>query len=305
MTGARQRNRNSSYGSGRSLRILALLMLFGVICLSLLRVSSVLPHSSGTESEAILNAQELSRKGEVPGLNFSNPECRKFQSQHGEDSELFIQYWAFPTIKRDGVFLEIGAYDGVEMSNSYWYERCLGWTGVLIEGHPRTSKYLRKRRPDTVQFEAAACEKDEGNVTFVGGVTLVSGVAGQMPDSFVRDNHMAYLRGYEETHIVKCRRISSMLQEAKVDHIDFWTLDVEGAEFTVLSTFDWVKVPVHILVIETDKDESTDYKQRHDLLTSKGMKYVGPIYNNELWENPNYPDIVFPPPQLSAVPLTE
>ena len=34
-----------------------------------------------------------------------------------------------------GSFLEIGALDGVTFSNSIFYEECLGWQGLLIEGN--------------------------------------------------------------------------------------------------------------------------------------------------------------------------
>ena len=33
-------------------------------------------------------------------------------------------------------FVELGAFRGIELSNTYMYERCFGWSGVLIEGNP-------------------------------------------------------------------------------------------------------------------------------------------------------------------------
>ena len=35
--------------------------------------------------------------------------------------------------KRDGFFVELGASDGVFMSNSLFFERELGWKGICIE----------------------------------------------------------------------------------------------------------------------------------------------------------------------------
>ena len=35
--------------------------------------------------------------------------------------------------KRGGTFVDIGAYDGVTGSNSLFFERDRGWTGVLVE----------------------------------------------------------------------------------------------------------------------------------------------------------------------------
>lgn len=300
MIRAPKRNRNSVTCRNRSLQIFAFVLFvgFGLLLVQRRPVNGGRPIGP----RVVTVKAEITPKtssptpppSTFPSVNFSSPECRKFTSQHGEDKELFIQYWVSPSPKTDGVFLELGALDGVDFSNSYWYEMCLGWTGVLIEGHPTAAAALKKNRPNSINFEAAACERDEGNVTFVGTANGVSGDISKMPDSFIRDQHPWYLRGHEESHVVQCRTISSMLEEAKVDHIDFWTLDVEGAEFTVLTTFDWERVAVHVLVIENDKDESVEFNRRHDFLKSKGMNYFGPLYNNELWVNPNYPDIIFP-----------
>ena len=38
--------------------------------------------------------------------------------------------------KRDGVFIDIGANDGVTISNTYFLEKELGWSGVAIEPIP-------------------------------------------------------------------------------------------------------------------------------------------------------------------------
>ena len=37
----------------------------------------------------------------------------------------------------DNTFLEFGATDGIELSNSYMLEQNLGWTGVLAEPSPQ------------------------------------------------------------------------------------------------------------------------------------------------------------------------
>ena len=42
----------------------------------------------------------------------------------------------FSWIKRDGFFIECGALDGETRSNSLFFERFRGWTGLLIEADP-------------------------------------------------------------------------------------------------------------------------------------------------------------------------
>ena len=46
-----------------------------------------------------------------------------------------------------GIFVEAGAFDGYGGSNTYWFERFRGWTGVLIEPTPELAARARKGRP--------------------------------------------------------------------------------------------------------------------------------------------------------------
>ncbi len=51
-----------------------------------------------------------------------------------EDGEEIILYNFFGR-KNTGFYLEIGAYNGVELSNTYFFE-AIGWNGILIEPDP-------------------------------------------------------------------------------------------------------------------------------------------------------------------------
>jgi hypothetical protein len=54
---------------------------------------------------------------------------REAKSQLGQD----IFALDFADFKIGGTFLEIGAADGVTLSNTYLLEKRFGWTGVLCE----------------------------------------------------------------------------------------------------------------------------------------------------------------------------
>ena len=77
--------------------------------------------------------------------------------------------------------------------------------------------------------------------------------------------------------------------------VDFFSLDVEGAEEVVLDTHDWARLPVRVLVMEVRRSISdTDFRARvermHRTLASHGMcrfaKGVG--LRNEVWIDPTY-----------------
>lgn len=65
-----------------------------------------------------------------------------------------------PEPLRGGVFFEMGALDGWWLSNTYFFEQCLGWEGVLVEAHPDHFTKLRRHRtsPKTKRLWMAACD---------------------------------------------------------------------------------------------------------------------------------------------------
>ncbi|GMH38282.1 hypothetical protein BSKO_06166 [Bryopsis sp. KO-2023] len=243
-----------------------------------------------TEGVVVAPEQSIGVAGTGPQpefgtVDFSKKDCSKFPSQHGEDRFLYNAFWSLPKPMTNGVFLELGALDGVWMSNTWWYEQCLGWNGVLIEGQPTAIEKLTKNRPNASVLGEAVCA-EEGTIDFVGSDNGVAGDVSQMPDSFVQQFHRGWENGKDEVHKVKCGPLNKKLEKLGVKHIDFWTLDVEGAEWSVLNTFDWEAVSIHVLVIENDKDEAVEKPRRHKLLKSKDFELRGTLVNNELWVNP-------------------
>ena len=52
-----------------------------------------------------------------------------YKSQFGQDK--FLNENIFKN-KRNGVFIDIGAHDGITYSNSYVFEKQLDWTGICF-----------------------------------------------------------------------------------------------------------------------------------------------------------------------------
>ncbi len=64
----------------------------------------------------------------------------KFHSQVGQDRFLLENFFRG---KRGGVFVDIGAYDGETFSNSLFFERTMGWTGLCVEPLPSAFEKLQ------------------------------------------------------------------------------------------------------------------------------------------------------------------
>src|SRR3954454_3928615 len=126
-----------------------------------------------------------------------------------------------------GFFVEAGANDGVNFSNTYYLERARGWTGVLVEGIPELYHACVRHRPRSQVFNCALVPPEaEGDLVTMHYSNLQSIVAGAMPYEHVE----AGLRSQQErTYEVQVpgRTLSSVLDEAGVTQIDLLVLDVE------------------------------------------------------------------------------
>jgi len=119
MSTLRKKGVNDLKSRANCARVVALLVMLGVGFWVFLTLWSPYPSRIRGAAYNHSSQKEISSVEHIPPVDFSSPLCRSFLSPHGEDGQLFIQYWALPEIKRDGVFLELGALDGRSFSNSY------------------------------------------------------------------------------------------------------------------------------------------------------------------------------------------
>ncbi|CAM9198767.1 unnamed protein product, partial [Ectocarpus fasciculatus] len=147
----------------------------------------------------------------------------------------------------------MGALDGVMFSNTLKLHTCLGWSGILIEGLRKNFLNLeinvQKLRPEnTVIHHAAVCTPPSYFVKFEPGIgNAVGGDIAEMSPSFRKGWH----NGKHPIEHTPCAPMSRFLENTT--HVDFFSLDVEGAELTVLETIDFRKVVISTFMIEMDE----------------------------------------------------
>ena len=182
---------------------------------------------------------------------------------------------------RPRVAVELGAMDGYSATNTFLLERELNFQCLLIEGQPMNAARLMRTRRQTgrnIIIPEAVCSQP-GSVAYSGrGGRGSAGILGTLA---ARAKDAA--KG-AANYTVPCRPLSQMLQISHVlldtsgvraqrwpgwSHIDFFSLDVEGAELQVLNTMDW-RVPVRVWLIEMDPTLIKRNDQIRRLLASHG-----------------------------------
>ena len=81
--------------------------------------------------------------------------------------------------KKNGFFIDIGAHDGISLSNTYLLEQEYGWKGICIEPNPSVFKKLCKNRENTLNIDSPLSSKDNEVVVFTsieGDDEMLSGI---------------------------------------------------------------------------------------------------------------------------------
>ncbi len=141
--------------------------------------------------------------------------------------------------ERGGVFVEAGANDGVTQSNTWFFESYRGWTGLLVEPVPALAEMARKfRRAPVVNAALGPADQDGVPVTLVED-DLVTTLA--------RDGSAAHGRRLS----APMRPLSALLDEHGITSVDFFSLDVEGAEIAALRGLDMERHAPRYVLVET------------------------------------------------------
>lgn len=172
-----------------------------------------------------------------------------FRAQFGEDRILAESYSG----KTSGYFVEVGANDGVENSNTFYFEQ-LGWTGLLIEADPDLARVCEDARPGSVIVNCAVVPPNSpAIVTFE-----ISEDIKALSSLSLDENALKNIEHY--TGDRKIRRVSvpgktldAILEEQDGSQIDFMTIDVEGHEWGVLQGFTLSRWQPKVVLIERNQ----------------------------------------------------
>jgi FkbM family methyltransferase len=157
--------------------------------------------------------------------------------------------------ERGGFFVEAGANDGFDQSNTYWLERFRGWRGILVEPIPELYEEVLREQREARVFNCALVpfgdERETVTMRYGGLMSVVSGTHGsdEADAEYVAPAFQLALER-EYTVDVPARTLSSVLDEASAPEVDLLSLDVEGFEPEVLRGLDLDRHGPRFLLVE-------------------------------------------------------
>jgi len=184
----------------------------------------------------------------------------QYYSQLDQD-KIVLQHY---NNKSTGYFVEIGAWDGIQLSNTYAMEK-LGWTGICVEPLPDRYSELVKNR---------SCKTYNVAIDKLGGQTL-DFVVDHMLSGDIKRIDLARVNTTNQIK-VKTMNFTDLLDDAQApSFIDFLSLDTEGSEYDILVGLDHSKYKFGYISVEHNYKEPTRSNIR-SFLESNGYKYKGP-----------------------------
>lgn len=166
-------------------------------------------------------------------------------SQYGQDLFMWRNYFAPLTLHgRKGFYVDSGANDYKSLSNTYFFDKCLGWSGLCIEPHEPYHRGLLENRSCTLVPE---CISDHPNSTLVMQYETHGERYGSLAVTSTTGGRPA--RG-STPRTIRCNPLDVMLSRIGQHSVDFWSLDVEGHEEQVLQSIAWERTPIAALLVE-------------------------------------------------------
>ena len=180
--------------------------------------------------------------------------------------------------KRNGFFIEAGGYDGESHSNTLFFELERDWTGILIEPIPRN--YQRLISKNRKIYTINACIAD--NKPIVAKFRVFDVLSGRMSEMSHQHQQRIDKEGtsgntkIDTIAYIPCFSLRTILKAINVDRIDYFSLDVEGGEWSILKNFNLNVTNIKSFSIEcTENDKKVLIKNFLEKYDYKFLKDDG------------------------------
>ena len=181
----------------------------------------------------------------------------KTYSQYNQDA--WLRNNIFSNIS-DGVFIEIGADDGIDKSNTKLFED-LGWSGMCIEPSPSRFKKLISNR--NCICENFAISDSIGEIEFLDISGWGKGLSGIT--SKYSDEHLERVKSEvkhpdnngHEVIKVNTTTLEHLLNKHNINHVDFCSIDTEGCEFDIIKSINFNNITIDVFLVENNYNDSS------------------------------------------------
>ena len=191
----------------------------------------------------------------------SGGDTMNIKSQIGQDVfALYILNW-----KKGGFFVEFGATNGIDLSNTYLLEKDYGWNGILAEPAKIWHEDLVHNRSASIDFDCVWSKSGE-----LVNFTVAPEAEYSTISSFIQKDVHASSRSKGEIYTVKTISLNDLLRRHEApSRIDYLSIDTEGSELEILRAFDFDQYAISIITCE--HNFASQRIEIYDLLIAQGF----------------------------------
>ena len=185
--------------------------------------------------------------------------------------------------QKSGFFLEIGAFDGIEGSNCYHFEKFMNWQGIAVEASPLQFEKLKKNRNCKLMNVALGSENKQVEFYEVAeGFTQMSGINNlNFKNSFerIKKNSISKINKIN----IECKTFEKLIPNDQI--IDLISIDIEGNELDVLKSINFDKYQIKVIILENNTPNELSYLK---FFTEKNFYYFDRVGMDEIYYNREY-----------------
>lgn len=162
---------------------------------------------------------------------------------------------------RYGVFIEVGAWNGYELSSTYYLEKTRDWRGILVEPIKEKAQEASINRWNPVINACIGTENKEVDFLHIKGYSeMISGINDKFAPNYRKRIDNEINQHKQTTEIVKtiCYRLDGLMEKVKITKADYLSLDTQTSELEVLQAFDPSKYPIKIIGLDTNGNNTQE-----------------------------------------------
>ena len=211
-----------------------------------------------------------------------------YYGRHGQDK--FLHEEVFKD-KKNGLFVDVGAYDGVESSNTLFFEESMEWNGICIEPLPNAFSRLQVNRK-CLCLNTCASDKDTyAEFMHVVPEKIIKNQGQERIPNFEKlsgliefyssehkeliDRTLMKVGGRKEIFKAKCTQINAILAQLPSSKINLLSIDTEGSELHIIQAIDFTRFDIEVIVLEVlyPNDDLSKFMKKNGYTLLKKIGY--------------------------------